>query len=103
MSLASFPSVTLSQPPRIPFRAGCATDAVAALARAGHRRIFVVTSPSLVPRAESFAEKLRGAGATVEIAASVPPEPTTGACEYLRAHARQFAPDLVLGLGGGSV
>jgi alcohol dehydrogenase class IV len=33
----------------------------------------------------------------------VPPEPTTSCCEQLRARAREFAPDLVLAIGGGSV
>ncbi len=39
----------------------------------------------------------------VEIVTDIPPEPTTAACEKLRAQARVFAPDLVLAVGGGSV
>lgn len=95
--------ITLLQPPRIHFGSGCAADAVSALARSGHRRVFLLTSPSVAPQAVELASILRSASATVEIAIGVPPEPTTACCEGLRARARVFAPDLVLALGGGSV
>lgn len=95
--------ITLLQPPRIHFGAGCAAEAVSALARAGHRRVFLLTSPSVMPQAAGLASTLRAASATVEIATGVPPEPDTACCEELRARARVFAPDLVLALGGGSV
>ena len=95
--------ITLLQPPRIHFGAGCAADAVSALARSGHRRVFLLTSPSVLAQATELAGHFRASGAEVEIAIGVPPEPTTACCEGLRARARVFAPDLVLALGGGSV
>jgi alcohol dehydrogenase class IV len=94
--------VTLLQPRQITFGAGCAAEALSAFARA-NRRIFLVTSPSVLARAETLAAPLRAGGATMEIVTGVPPEPTTACCEQLRARARAFAPDLVLGIGGGSV
>ncbi len=96
-------SVTLRQPPQITFGAGCAAATVAAFARAGGRRVFLLTSPSVLPHAAALAETLRAESATVEIATGVPPEPTTACCEAIRAAARAFAPDLVLAVGGGSV
>ena len=101
--LSSFSPLTLLQPARIHFGPGCATPAVTALARLGHRRVFLVTSPSVRAHAEVLAATLRAESVTVEIATGVPPEPTTACCEILRAAARAFAPDLVLAVGGGSV
>lgn len=95
--------ITLLQPPRIHFGAGCAAEAVSALARSGHRRVFLLTSPSVLGIAAEFAALLRAASATVDIVTGVPPEPTAACCEQLRGRARDFAPDLVLALGGGSV
>ncbi len=101
--LASLSPLTLLQPARIHFGLGCATPAVTALARDGHRRVFLVTSPSVRAHAEVLAAALRAENATVEIVTGVPPEPTTACCELLRSAARTFAPDLVLAVGGGSV
>ena len=95
--------VTLRQPPQITFGAGCATPAVAAFARAGHRRVFLLTSPSVLPHATVLADALRAESTAVEIATGVPPEPTATCCEQVRAAARRFSPDLVLAVGGGSV
>lgn len=96
-------SITLPRVPRIRFGASCASAAAADLANAGYRAAFIVCSPSVRPLANPFIAALRQAGATVEIAENVPPEPTAGYCETLRARARPFAPDLVLAVGGGSV
>jgi len=94
---------TLPLPPSATFGLGCAPDSVAALAAAGRRRIFLVTSPSVQVAAHPLAVILRAAGAVVEIVTGVPPEPTTACCEALRGKAAAFSPDLVLAVGGGSV
>jgi alcohol dehydrogenase len=102
-----FPSahlpVTLLQPPRIHFGAGCAEEGIAELARSGHRRVFLITSPSVLAQVRTLGAILFAAGATVELTTNVSPEPTVACCEQLRERARAFAPDLVLGIGGGSV
>ena len=95
-------AITLLQPTRIAFGAGCAADTVATLARAGHRRVFLITSPSVRAHADAVAAPLLAAGAAVETVTGVPPEPTLACCEQLRAAAKAFAPDLVLAVGGGS-
>jgi alcohol dehydrogenase class IV len=53
--------------------------------------------------AERLADILRSGGAETEIFDAVSPEPTVAACASLRERARSFSPDLVLGVGGGSV
>jgi alcohol dehydrogenase class IV len=97
-------TLTLRQPPQITFGAGCAAPAVTAFVRAGgHRRVFLLTSPSVRAHADALVVALHAESAVVEIATGVPPEPTTACSERLRAAARAFAPDLVLAVGGGSV
>jgi len=103
MSSVEYPPVTLLQPPRIHFGVDCASAAVTDLARAGYRRIFVITSPSVRSSAQTLSSILFAAGATIEITTGVPPEPTIACFEQLRERARAFAPDLVLAIGGGSV
>jgi alcohol dehydrogenase class IV len=66
-------------------------------------RVFLLTSPSVLASANTLADSLRTESVTVEIATGVPPEPTTGCAEKMRASARSFCPDLVLAVGGGSV
>lgn len=97
------PPLTLRQPSRIHFGAGCATAAMRELADTKPQRVLLVTSPSLQASAAALAEPLRAAGSRLEIFPTVPPEPTTAFCENLLALARDFAPDLVLAVGGGSV
>ncbi len=103
MTPVDYPSVTLLQPARIHFGTGCAETAVAELAGAGYRRIFLVTSPSVLFQVKALDAILFAAGATVEITTDVSPEPTVACCERLRERARAFKPDLVLAVGGGSV
>jgi len=84
--------------------AGCAQPALIAFVRANSiARVFLLTSPSVLASANTLAEALGAESVTVEIAMGVPPEPTTGCAEKMRASARSFCPDLVLAVGGGSV
>lgn len=69
----------------------------------GWRRVLVVTSPSLRAAAEALGTVWRDGGVTLDFAADAPPEPTSGACERLRAYAREFGPEAVVAVGGGSV
>lgn len=108
MSVSS--PVTLLQPPRIHFGAGCAPAALAAFAREGeYERVLVVTSPSVRAQSETLVATLGKSDTSsdvapvVEFVTGVPPEPTAACCETLRARARDFAPDLVVAVGGGSV
>jgi alcohol dehydrogenase class IV len=96
-------SVTLRQPPQISFGAGCATPAVISFARGIRRRVFLLTSPSVLPHATVLADALRAESTVVEVVTGVPPEPTLTCFDLIRATARTFAPDLVLAVGGGSV
>lgn len=96
-------SINLPRSPRLHYGAGCAPEAVAALAREGYRHACVLTSPSVLASASGLADVLRHAGLVVDLIHDVPPEPTEVYFEALRGRARRHSPDLVLAIGGGSV
>jgi alcohol dehydrogenase len=88
--------ITMLQPSRLEIGAG----AVARLAEwaQAYRRVFVVAMAPTV----GFVERI-GLSGVVETFTDLPPEPDLPAVEAVLAAARAFQPDLVIGLGGGSV
>ncbi|RYE09551.1 MAG: iron-containing alcohol dehydrogenase [Hyphomicrobiales bacterium] len=88
--------ITLLQPARLEIGAG-------AIGRLGlwasaYKRIFIVAMAPTV----GFAASIGLAGEIVTYT-DIPPEPDLPAVEAVLASARAFKPDLVIGLGGGSV
>jgi alcohol dehydrogenase class IV len=88
--------ITLLQPSRLEIGAGAASRL--GHWAAGHKRIFVVAMAPTV----GFVERIGLAG-DVETFIDIPPEPDLPAVEAVLAAASRFRPDLVIGLGGGSV
>jgi alcohol dehydrogenase class IV len=72
--------------------------------RLGARRVLIVTDPVLVKTglADQVRGPLSGAGPAVEVFDGGEPEPSLSAAEACIGLARQFRPDVLLGLGGGS-
>jgi alcohol dehydrogenase class IV len=72
--------------------------------RLGARRALVVTDPNLVKAGlvEPVRRPLEQAGMAVEVFPGGEPEPSMRATEACAALARQFRPDALVGLGGGS-
>lgn len=89
-------SITLLQPARLEIGAG----AIARLGQwaAGFKRIFVVAMPPTI----GFVDRV-GLKGDVATFTDIPPEPDLPAVAAVLAAARDFRPDLVIGLGGGSV
>ncbi|WP_248307138.1 iron-containing alcohol dehydrogenase [Devosia sp. 1635] len=88
--------ITLLQPARLEIGAG-------AISKLGEwagafSRVFVVA----MPPTEGFVERIGLAG-ELQVFVDLPPEPDLPAVERVLAAARAFKPDLVIGLGGGSV
>jgi alcohol dehydrogenase class IV len=82
-----------------------AADQLGELAgRAGVRRVLLVTDPVLVRvgLAEAVQAPLRRAGVAVELFPGGEPEPSLKAAAAATTAGREFRPDAVLGLGGGS-
>jgi alcohol dehydrogenase len=88
--------ITLLQPARLEIGAG----AIARLGQwaAPYKRIFVVAMAPTV----GFVDRI-GLSGDVTTFIDIPPEPDLPAVEAVLAAARTFQPDLVVGLGGGSV
>lgn len=77
---------------------------IATLVRRYGRRVFVVTDPALEGTAAfvEMARSLRESGASVEIHTAVPAEVPIDAIDAAAARARVFAPDVIVGYGGGT-
>ncbi len=88
--------ITIHQPKRLEFGAGASTR-VGKLAE-GFSRPMVVTSNQTA----QYSERL-GLLGEVLVVDKVPPEPDLPALDRLLIAARKHRPDLVIGLGGGSV
>jgi alcohol dehydrogenase len=78
--------------------------ALDALAEIEAARAFVVADPLMarLPHAERVRTLLAGTGAEVQVWDGVDPDPNRATVERAAAAMRAFAPDLVVGLGGGS-
>lgn len=94
--------VILQQPKRVLFGAGCAQRVADELAAAGRKRVFVVSSPTAARQNRPLVEAWRAAGMTVEVNDATNREPEIALFETVLAAARAFAPDAIVGLGGGS-
>lgn len=75
-----------------------------AVRRLGGQHVFVVTDPALVQAGwcARVCQVLQEAGRTVTVFAEGEPEPSFAVAQACLAQARTAAPDVVLGLGGGS-
>jgi alcohol dehydrogenase len=94
--------VILQQPRRIFFGAGCVQRAADELSAAGRKRVFVVSSPTAARNNEALIATWSAAGMTVQVSDAVNREPEIALFETVLEAARGFAPDAVVGLGGGS-
>ena len=95
-------TITLLQPPRIVFGAGCAAQCAEALLARGVRRVLIVTAPPTAGLAEPLARALEQGQATATLYAEIVSEPTLGMFRAALEAARRARPQAVVGLGGGS-
>jgi alcohol dehydrogenase len=88
----------ITQPRTLVFGRNCSKSMGVSLQSRGSRRVLVVCSPST----RKFADGIGVSGCEVELFSSVDREPTVSVFRQACAVARQFKPDAVIGLGGGS-
>lgn len=94
--------VILQQPRRILFGTGTAKQTADELAAAGKRRLYVVSSPTAARHSADLIATWRTRFEAVEVSDTVNREPEIALFESVLAGARAFAPDAIVGLGGGS-
>lgn len=96
-------SILLQQPARVLFGIGAVNSAPDIFAEAGWRRLFVVASGHIVQQRQEVLDSWQAAGCEIEVCVEVDREPEIALFEKVLARAGAFAPDAVVGLGGGSV
>src|SRR4051812_565071 len=94
--------VVLQQPKRILFGAGIMARSAEEFSAAGRKRIFVVSSPTAARLNSALVSAWQSTGAAVEVNDTVNREPEIALFESVLASAQAFAPDAIVGLGGGS-
>ena len=95
--------ITLLQPPRIVFGSGCLDQFTEDYLKLGHKKLFIVTVPPVVPLLQAAVEKLKARGVEIKIYDQVLSEPTVRDFKEILTIARAFGTDSVAGIGGGSV
>ena len=97
------PPIQLTQPRRIVFGDGGALRCADEISELGLRRVFLLTSPVVRAAAEPLRQQIQSTGTEIEIYSAEHPEPTFAHFAEALMAARRFAPDAVIGFGGGSV
>lgn len=95
--------ITLLQPQKIVFGCGSLQTFVEDFIQLGKKRLFVLTTHSVLPMIQPALDRLAGSGVSVEVYQGISGEPTLDGFESILDTARKFGPDSVAGIGGGSV
>ena len=93
-------AITLNMPGTIEFGVGKIATLKDHLRRS--RRLFFLVDTPVIQTIEPIIEELKKSGAAVEISTDVVPEPPIESLEKLLAPVKEFSPDAVVGIGGGS-
>jgi len=94
--------INLLQPKQIAFGPGVARRCVEDIVALQVRKAFIVTGPPLVEMIRPHVEGLQNGGLEVTVYAEVAGEPTIETFAAALAAARDAAPEVVIGIGGGS-
>lgn len=95
--------ITLLQPQKIVFGTGCIKTFVEDYLKLGHRRLFVLTAPPIIPLIEPTLAELKEHGVKTEVFSNIVAEPSLNDFNTILEAARSFKADSVAGIGGGSV
>ncbi len=95
--------ITLLQPQKIVFGTGCIKTFVEDYLKLGHRRLFVLTAPPIIPLIEPTLAELKEHGVETEVLSNIVAEPSLNDFNNILEAARSFKADSVAGIGGGSV
>ena len=95
--------IKLLYPSRLILGAGAIREFPDDIAGKKVKRIFILTFPEIRPVIGSFLEDLVQKGYIISLDDSIRSEPAIADFERVLSVSKEFGPDLVLGIGGGSV
>jgi alcohol dehydrogenase class IV len=96
-------AVNLYYPSKLSLGAGCIREFQVHVSDLEVSRVFILTFPEILPVLEPFLSGLRQKGLELEVDDSIQKEPAVADFLRILPAAKKFAPDMVLGIGGGSV
>jgi alcohol dehydrogenase class IV len=96
-------TIKILYPKRLSLGAGCIREFKTDISGMDLKRIFVLSFPEIRPVLRPFLEDLEAEGYQLDLDESIRKEPSVTDFEQILARAREFGPELVLGIGGGSV
>ena len=94
--------ITLLNPNRVVFGDGCLPQCAEDILARGLRSVFIITSRPTRKLTDALVKALEEGGASARVYAEVNAEPTIVMFEEALSAAADWAPDAVVGLGGGS-
>ncbi len=95
--------ITILQPQKTVFGSGCIQTFVDDYLSLGHRRLFILTAPPILPLIEPAIKQLKDNGVNVEVFQNIFYETSINDFNTILSIAREFRADSVAGIGGGSV
>jgi alcohol dehydrogenase class IV len=99
----SIQNLTIHFPGKLIFGKGCIAGLPDEIIRLSCNKVLIITITPLLSKIESLVQKLESEHITVSVNTSIVQEPTYTDFENLMQYATGINPDLVLGIGGGSV
>jgi alcohol dehydrogenase class IV len=96
-------TIRFLQPKLLVYGSGCASECAQNLLAQGYRKVFLVTSSQIRHLADGLIAQLTAGGAETVVFEAIAAEPTISMFEETLKAADEAAPDVVIGLGGGSV
>src|SRR4030042_5149948 len=95
--------INLHCPGKVSFGPGCMDQMVHDYIASGKKKIFILSVDPVVDKLKALLGSFTDNGITFRISTSVQSEPGTSEVEKIIEEARDFMPDSVAGIGGGSV
>jgi alcohol dehydrogenase class IV len=103
MAQTSTSHLSVNFPGKLVFGNGCLSALPGEIINTGCSSAFIITIGPLLARLDDFFAQLKSNGISITINTSVIQEPTFADFEDLLAKAKPANPDVVIGIGGGSV
>ncbi|KAA5540892.1 iron-containing alcohol dehydrogenase [Adhaeribacter rhizoryzae] len=102
MTTATLP-LSIHFPGKLVFSKGTLNNLAEEILNFNLPKVFILTIEPLLPKLQDLIHNLEGQGKTVSVDTSIVQEPSFADFENLLRAARQINPDVVVGIGGGSV